>query len=719
MEKMLYPGAPGSSSNAEPPKATTPITNDDVVMRRGETEASLAELSTISHNGPHIVSPTSFSSHSFPSPTVNVSPRSATNSHMNGDLLPPMDVIEHLVQLYFDYLYTCNPIFDRTTLMRDIREKRCSDFLILCILSVSARFSERSNVKENPPWHSGEKYASKARSLLIHAIDEPSISNVQALVLLALHEYGCARGPRSWIMALELGLNKEIDMEDDLGETQSADRWMEQELRRRLFWNIFTVDKLTSASTGRPSFLQEEDCDVFLPSDEDGWTRGQFYTETLDRSRIVHFNVRSLRDSNLLGVSTSVSSVSTGGRRAQLSCSAHQMRLIALLGKVTTFINRGSKKKDILAPFDPTSEFSRLDRQIEDWYEQLPLHMKNTPANFERYRTNMTMDTSRYALAHMLHNALIVLLHRPSLVLAESLTSDLVQPNLKEFVNHSVEKCLTAVENVTVMLKAINGSGDIMPPFMSYISYTVATIVVNNTFSSNQEEAMHAKAALSEHFRLLESMRSTWAMADKLYFMIRDLYAMHSNVQRKYPTPQSEQGDTDQGISTSDRSSLSDWPLTYTQENQVSPPVSGPSVNGRLANIPVDQRTSNQFRQSSFDQQSMQPMMPMTNIATMRKMSLADLALSTCDGASTTNWILGDNSQNVAAAIQSVNRAAGTSQHLDFQGTGCMIPNSNSTNLPGGGLPWNDRFSSIFFKPGQTFPTNNGDNNNDNDTRFA
>ncbi|KAG0192513.1 hypothetical protein DFQ28_008905 [Apophysomyces sp. BC1034] len=659
MEKMLYPGAPGSSSNAEPPKATTPITNDDVVMRRGETEASLAELSTISHNGPHIVSPTSFSSHSFPSPTVNVSPRSATNSHMNGDLLPPMDVIEHLVQLYFDYLYTCNPIFDRTTLMRDIREKRCSDFLILCILSVSAR------------------------------------------------------------MALELGLNKEIDMEDDLGETQSADRWMEQELRRRLFWNIFTVDKLTSASTGRPSFLQEEDCDVFLPSDEDGWTRGQFYTETLDRSRIVHFNVRSLRDSNLLGVSTSVSSVSTGGRRAQLSCSAHQMRLIALLGKVTTFINRGSKKKDILAPFDPTSEFSRLDRQIEDWYEQLPLHMKNTPANFERYRTNMTMDTSRYALAHMLHNALIVLLHRPSLVLAESLTSDLVQPNLKEFVNHSVEKCLTAVENVTVMLKAINGSGDIMPPFMSYISYTVATIVVNNTFSSNQEEAMHAKAALSEHFRLLESMRSTWAMADKLYFMIRDLYAMHSNVQRKYPTPQSEQGDTDQGISTSDRSSLSDWPLTYTQENQVSPPVSGPSVNGRLANIPVDQRTSNQFRQSSFDQQSMQPMMPMTNIATMRKMSLADLALSTCDGASTTNWILGDNSQNVAAAIQSVNRAAGTSQHLDFQGTGCMIPNSNSTNLPGGGLPWNDRFSSIFFKPGQTFPTNNGDNNNDNDTRFA
>ena len=59
-----------------------------------------------------------------------------------------------------------------------------------------ARFSERPDVREDPPWHSGEKYASKARELLLNTIDTPSLSNVQALVVLTLHEYGCARGPR-------------------------------------------------------------------------------------------------------------------------------------------------------------------------------------------------------------------------------------------------------------------------------------------------------------------------------------------------------------------------------------------------------------------------------------------------------------------------------------------------------------------------------------------
>lgn len=58
------------------------------------------------------------------------------------------------------------------------------------------RYSDRSDIAEDPPWHSGEKYACKARDMVLQAIDAPSMANVQALHLLALHEYGCARGPR-------------------------------------------------------------------------------------------------------------------------------------------------------------------------------------------------------------------------------------------------------------------------------------------------------------------------------------------------------------------------------------------------------------------------------------------------------------------------------------------------------------------------------------------
>jgi hypothetical protein len=45
----------------------------------------------------------------------------------------------------------------------------------------------------------------------------------------------------------------------------------------------------------------------------------------------------------------------------------------------------------------------------------------------------------------------------------------------------------------------------------------------------------------------------------------------------------------------------------------------------------------------------------------LRKMSLAELALSTCDGASCTNWTVGDNRENVAAALQSLMGRGGNS----------------------------------------------------------
>jgi hypothetical protein len=64
------------------------------------------------------------------------------------------------------------------------------------MISIYYRFSDRPDIKENPAWHAGEKYAEKARSMIIKAVDEPCMTNLQALTLLTLHEYGCGRGPR-------------------------------------------------------------------------------------------------------------------------------------------------------------------------------------------------------------------------------------------------------------------------------------------------------------------------------------------------------------------------------------------------------------------------------------------------------------------------------------------------------------------------------------------
>lgn len=98
---------------------------------------------------------------------------------------------------------------------------------------------------------------------------------------------------------------------------------------------------------------------------------------------------------------------------------------------------------------------------------------------------------------------MIVLLHRPSLIIADTIDNNLVQPGIKAFVQESVNKCMAAVDNVTLLLKEIGKHKDLMPPFITYLAYTVATVVVSTSFSSSSHEADKAKQALAIYFQLL------------------------------------------------------------------------------------------------------------------------------------------------------------------------------------------------------------------------
>ncbi|KAI8376395.1 fungal-specific transcription factor domain-containing protein [Radiomyces spectabilis] len=490
-------------------------------------------------------------------------------------------------------------------------------------------------------------------------------------------------------MALELGLNKEEEAEDGFTQPQPAEKWLQQEYRRRTFWSIFVLDRIQSAATGRPMFLQDEDCDLFLPSDEDGWTRGHFYTETIDKSRVAYFNIQDLQESNLLRVTATISAptnVANADQKPELSCHAYMLHAIVLLGKLTMFINRGKITKSSLPPYHPESEFAQLDRQIDEWSDRLPPHLQNTAANLHKFRTNSSIDGGRFVMAHILHNALTVLLHRPSLVMADTLNSEMIQPALRNFINDSVKKCTKAVDAVTDMLRAINNCTSLMPPYLTYLSYTVATIAVNNTFSPNPEEANKAREALTVHFQLLQSMRIYWAMADKLYFMIRDLYAMHSNMQRV------QANRNESSTSPSSFSSAREMPMNFPPPpppatmppSQVPPRFNSMAPNASLFSAPQTMTPS--------------PIPP----TLMRKMSLADVSASTCDGVSCTDWILGDNSENIAAALQSIVRSPGIgitgNNFFDLQMTNDM---EAAGQLTGNELGWMYQFPANYSSGNQ------------------
>lgn len=91
----------------------------------------------------------------------------------------------------------------------------------------------------------------------------PSITSCQVLTILSLQQHGIAEYARAGIlcslasaMAIELRIHRQENGRDDI----------EKEVRSRLWWNIYILEKLISSEMGRPIMLRSEECDIELPS---------------------------------------------------------------------------------------------------------------------------------------------------------------------------------------------------------------------------------------------------------------------------------------------------------------------------------------------------------------------------------------------------------------------------------------------------------------------
>ncbi|CAO3636456.1 unnamed protein product [Mucor hiemalis] len=377
------------------------------------------------------------------------------------------------------------------------------------------------------------------------AIETGCIEHAQGFLMLTVHEYGCGRGNRCWAytgisvrMSLEVGLHKEMIYEEPTGTVLNLDRWYWYETRRRTFWDAFIHDKFAGASTGRPIILDHSDCEIMLPVDYnvlDLDSSDDFYQCSLNKTKLVHYHI--VRDAlgNITGIQCNHMNPELPEQKPllkKIGWDSHIIEEVVILGRVTQLVNRGYNIDDgIYGPYKEKSDFEKLDKELDKWAEALPVQIRNTPANLEHFRElNSEYRSAKFLLGHVLHNSLLVLLNRPSLVIADMPALGQVTQEVQDRVHKSMDKCLAAADNVTVMLKDLCCQIDVIPPFITYLVYTTATVMVNSSFSVNPIESQKAKAALNEYFRFLAEMRVYWAMADKLYTMIHDLYSVHQKV---------------------------------------------------------------------------------------------------------------------------------------------------------------------------------------------
>lgn len=191
--------------------------------------------------------------------------------------LPPRSVLLKLVDIYFTHVNNqAYGFLHRPTFLRQVEEGSVSDGLLYAICAISARFSaahavNHKSINEQPAYSVGEPYAVEARKLALRDFDRPTVQNVQALLLLALHDFGGRKGHKAWMfagmairMASALRLNREVDgngagvknvyesmesqlshgVEQPIPASMERVRSTEQEVRRRTFWACFITDVL-------------------------------------------------------------------------------------------------------------------------------------------------------------------------------------------------------------------------------------------------------------------------------------------------------------------------------------------------------------------------------------------------------------------------------------------------------------------------------------------
>ncbi|KAG0333336.1 hypothetical protein BG000_009254 [Podila horticola] len=468
--------------------------------------------------------------------------------------IPRKDILDHLINLFFDSVYYQFPILHPATFMQQYKEGKVPPNLLNAICASVARFSNHPDVLTTPAYLAGEPFATNVRGVLFDSIDIPTVSNVQALIFLCMYEYGAARGPRAWMFggmairqAQELGLNRE----DSSPIFYLRGDWVMRETRRRTFWACFMLDVLSSSSSGRPRMIDERDCEVLLPSEDNAWCEARpVVTEMLNNeheslsgdeknkqgdsaSESTQSRDDASQPDNDRNMDTAPDIPSTSGEPAQvesrkppsLSSLAYLIRALAILGRVSQYVNRPRSKKAIPAN-EVGSEFSTIDAALGAWVNSVPHHLIYSRENKVLQDKN---EGSIIVFMHIVYHTAVVLLHRP--ILAADKASF---PIASHFIENSTARCAEAANRVSEILEFVSTQSCpaqvFISSFFAYPVFTTATIHITNAFSADAVVAARARRSLSVHVKILQTMKSYWAMADKFFYIIRDLYSIQSKI---------------------------------------------------------------------------------------------------------------------------------------------------------------------------------------------
>jgi hypothetical protein len=182
--------------------------------------------------------------------------------------------------------------------------------------------------------------------------------------------------------------------------------------------------------------------------------------------------------------------------------------VISIWGRVVSYVN-GPREQSLL-PWDPNSDFARLDNELYRMHCSLPQEYI-----FTRNNLSAAIAENRAHALIFLHIAIrhsMYFLHR--LIFPSKNTPQLAatyKDAPPDFINISARKCIASANAISLILAHVQEMNTLLlVPFMGFCAFTTATLHVSNSFSPDPEISRIAKRHLATNLRILTIMRKHW-----------------------------------------------------------------------------------------------------------------------------------------------------------------------------------------------------------------
>ncbi|KAK5048259.1 hypothetical protein LTR84_005929 [Exophiala bonariae] len=203
---------------------------------------------------------------------------------------PSIACLNDLLAVYFTYMQPWLPIVHEAAFRRKISTpegQQQMSLVLHAMVFAALRFVKTEDGQSLDATYVRAETTKSRNIVRLGAMEELSVENLQALAILAFTEIGNGAAHKAWpvigsltrtVEYLQLTVELE-DLEKRNGLLRSACElrdpvnWVEEEERRRVFWNIFILDRFCSVTTGSNTSLTSADVSRRLPICGGHWYR--------------------------------------------------------------------------------------------------------------------------------------------------------------------------------------------------------------------------------------------------------------------------------------------------------------------------------------------------------------------------------------------------------------------------------------------------------------